>query len=113
MPIAFIRKMPNGKMVVQQIERSAQMERQARAFMDRGGRYLIEIQTDGKVHLMATLPVPKFGVPGIEEIAHLTCENGEDLPAQVGELVWLSIRCSPPPEPKAEIIQMRKPELIV
>jgi hypothetical protein len=119
MPIPFIRKMPNGKIVVQQIERSPKIENQARAFIARGGRYLIQIIPDPddpqkvKVALMATLPIPKFGVPGIEEVVHLECENDKDLPAQVDELVWLSIRNSPPPAPEGKVIQMRKPGLVV
>jgi len=106
MAIPFIRKLPDGKRVAQLIERSHTVENKAMAFLDRGGRYLIEIQTDAKVHLMAILGFDDK----VEEVAALSCENGPDLPIAVDELVEQSIANSPPPV-EAKIIQLRKPEL--
>ena len=112
MPIPFIRKLPNGHRKTEQVERPVGIENQARAFLDRGGRYLIEVQTDLKVHLMAILDVPRDGIPGTEEIAHLECDNGPGILSKVDELVRASINNSPPP-PESKIIPFRKPELII
>lgn len=112
MPIPFVRKLPNGKRKLEQIQRSPVIENLAGAFLRRGGRYLLEVRDDGLCHLMAILGLERDGVKGVEEVAHVACKNGPDLPISVDTLVQQSIDNSPAP-PQAKIIPIRKPELIL
>lgn len=91
MPIPFIRMNPSGQRSLQQISRSIPIEEKAAEFIDAAGRYLTEIRTDGKVHLMAI--IDKAG--GCKEVAHETCDNGPDLPEAVDRLVKESVKHIP------------------
>lgn len=99
MSIPFIRMNPGGKRRVEQIPRSAVVENLACAFLERGGRYLIEMVPDQanegtvRVHLVAIIDL----ADGAEKVADIVCPNGPGLPENVDALIRQSIANTPPP----------------
>lgn len=91
MSIPFIRGFPSGARSLQDITRPFQIERKAKKFIAHGGRYLIEIQTDGKVSLIAIIDVNGTA----KDVARELCDNGPDLPLAVDALVLESVQHIP------------------
>jgi hypothetical protein len=83
MPVPFIRCLPGGKRVLNEIARDPAVELKAAEFIDHAGRFLTEIRTDGLVHLMAIIDK----ADGCIEVAHKSCENGPELLDAVDALI--------------------------
>lgn len=83
MTIPFIRGLPNGRRGLQEIARSAPIETKARKFIAHDGRFLVEIQPDERVKLMAIIDVDA----GAKEVATEYSPNGPELLDAVDRLV--------------------------
>ena len=86
MTIPFIRKLPNGRRSLQEITRPDEIELLGQRFIAHDGRYLIEIQTDLKVHLTAIIDIDGE----VQAVATETCDNGPELLEAVDRLVRVS-----------------------
>lgn len=91
MPVPFIRQYPNGRRKAETIIRGREVERLAAEFIDCAGRYLIEIQRDGDVKLMAIIDLQG----GCTEVATEIVENGPALLEVVDRLVRASVKNIP------------------
>lgn len=81
--IPFIRKLPDGRRVLQEIVRPAHIEAMAHDFIQAGGRFLSEITEAGNVHLMALIDRPN----GPQVVADELVDNGTEVPAAVDRLI--------------------------
>lgn len=75
--------LPSGARVLNEISRPASIELKAAEFIDHAGRFLTEIRTDGKAHFMAIIDKAE----GCTEVAHLSCDNGPEIPTTVDQLI--------------------------
>lgn len=83
MPIPFIRCLPGGKRVLNEISRAPAIELKAAEFIDHAGRFLTEIRKDEKVYLMAIIDLAE----GCTMVAEEVCDNGPELLEAVDRLV--------------------------
>lgn len=100
MPVPFIRMLPSGKRILEQIPRDPKIEMQAAEFIDHAGRYLIEVvpaegtvgqEPKTQVHLMAIIDK----ADGCTRVAEEFCPNGPELPKAVDRLVAESVKHIP------------------
>lgn len=107
MAIPFIQNLGGDKRVALAIERPGHIENLAKDFTDAGGRYLLEILTEGEktgqVHVMAIIDTPK----GCEMVAEETAPNGPPLPLAIDKMVTASHAHLPPSE------MVRRPRLFM
>lgn len=88
--IPFIRVLPNGRKVMHPVERSVATGVLARQFLRNRGRYMITINDDLTVHLVAVLlPTLKGEEPDL--CAEATCYNDPGLLQAVDLLVRDSV----------------------
>lgn len=80
MPIPFVRKFPNNKAMMQDVERPGHVEDQAIRFLKSGGWYTTEILPNGMVHLAVT-------DSELNEIYAIESVNDERLPLAIDMLV--------------------------
>lgn len=79
----FVRMMPNGRRVLNEIARSPKIEALAQRFVAHDGRFLIEILKDSTVSLIAIIDVDGKAT----DVARETCANGPELPKAVDRLI--------------------------
>jgi hypothetical protein len=88
MSIAFVRIFPQDRKGLQEITRSAEIERMAHRFIANGGRYVCEVLKTGEACFTALLP-DRTGE--FQDVAHGKCENGQELLDLIDELVTKSV----------------------
>jgi len=87
MTVPFICGLPDGSRLGREISRPAAIEGLAKEFVTAAGRYLLEIQKDGQVKLMAIIDTAQ----GCTEVATEFTDNGPKLPQAVDRLVLESV----------------------
>lgn len=85
----FIRYLPNGRTSPEVINRGPAVEEMARKFARAGGRYLITINQDAEVEMVAAMPGMVIG--NVDQYATATCSNDPVLPHAVDQLVRDSV----------------------
>lgn len=80
MSLPFLRKFPNGKAAVQQVERPHAIVMKGLAFLKSGGWYVIEILPSGQVQLTAT-------DDDLQPLVRFEADNGPKLMDAVDDLV--------------------------
>lgn len=115
MAIPFVRCLPGGKRVLNEISRDPSVELKAAEFIDHAGRFLIEIvPAEGtvgeapktQVHLMAIIDKAE----GCTKVAERFCPNGPGLLNEVDALVeeaypHIPIRLFVPANKNLEIVK--------
>lgn len=87
MSIPFIQGLAGGERVGRQIPRPMAIEKLGAEFIHAAGRYLLEVQPNGMVKLMAIIDTAE----GCTEVATEITENNTKLPEAVDRLVLESV----------------------
>jgi hypothetical protein len=107
--IPFIHPLPNGNRGVIQISRDPAIEGLAKDFLEANGRYLLEIQPDETVKLMAIIDMKD----GATEVATEVSRNGIELCRAVDRLVEKSYAKMQEELPTVSYIKPRASGLIL